>query len=392
MRLTHPWEPVYRKDSRLLILGTFPSPASREMGYYYGHPQNVFWKVLALSLGVLEPAHDVGARQRLVYEHGIALWDVFESVEINGAADASICDSKPNSFKHIIENSAINTVFTTGHTATDAFNRLCSKEAGFRAIYLPSTSPANRRGQAQPEFEQRWSLIGKVLRHELVSGAEMKRLDRKTIEEQGVPSLELMERAAAATVDALKAGVLTEKSQGIKTQKPKQQVLESPGKVLCVCGGGNNGGDGFAVARLLHTAGIAAEVLFIGKHEKMSAETREQYRMAQALGVPLRENDLSLIEDFPVLVDALFGIGLAREVSGIYLEAVRTMNAARKAGAYILAADIPSGISADTGEVLGGAVAADETVTFAYNKIGLTIGSGQKSAGLLTVADIGIYA
>lgn len=392
--LSHPWEPEYSKDSKLLILGTFPSPSSREMGFYYGHPQNVFWKSLALSLGVPEPPCDVEARRNLLRESGVALWDVFKSLDINGAADASIKNAEPNTFRKILETSSISAIFTTGRTATDAFNRLCSKEAGLRAIYLPSTSPANRRGQTTPEYAHRWSLVGKLLRHELVSGLEMKRLDQKTIGEKGVSSLELMERAACAVVEALRTGVLTNELQGAGPQGTGARAFELQGskKVLCVCGTGNNGGDGFAVARQLHSAGLPAEVLFIGSHEKRSDETIAQYRLAQDSGVVIHENDLSIIRGFPILVDALFGIGLTRSLSGVYLEVVNEMCAAREAGAYVLAVDIPSGISSDTGEPLNKAVKADETVTFAFNKIGLTIGAGPANAGRITIADIGITA
>ena len=225
MRLTHPWEPEYTRDSKLLILGTFPSPKSREMGYYYGHPQNAFWKTVAASLGAPEPPYDAKARQRFVREHGIALWDVFSSVDIDGASDASIRDAEPNTFSDIIAKSDIKTIFTTGRTGTDAFNRLCSGEAGMRSVYLPSTSPANRRTQATPDFELRWALVGKLLRGELVSSADMKELDRKTIEEKGVPSMVLMERAALAVVDRLRAGALAGAQQGRVSENPVRMRL-----------------------------------------------------------------------------------------------------------------------------------------------------------------------
>jgi len=377
MNLKHPWEPEYSKNSKLLILGTFPSPKSREMGYYYGHPQNVFWKTLAASLGVPEPPYEVEARQRFVREHGVALWDVFKSVNIDGASDASIHEAEPNTFKKIITGSEIKTIFTTGRTGTEAFNRLRSGEAGMRAVYLPSTSPANRKTQATPDYDLRWSLIGKLIRGELVSSAGMKELDRKTIE-GGVPSLVLMEKAALSVAYAIRDGAFAKRPRGSE-------------KVLCVCGAGNNGGDGFAAARLLENEGIASEILFIGDSSKMSKETKHQARAAKGCGIPVSENDLSKITKHKIIVDALFGIGLTRELSGMYLDTVKTINKARKSGAYVLAVDVPSGLSADTGEALGGAVTADETVTFAYSKIGLTIGKGVECSGKLKVADIGIY-
>ncbi|MDR2716376.1 MAG: NAD(P)H-hydrate epimerase, partial [Coriobacteriaceae bacterium] len=261
-------------------------------------------------------------------------------------------------------------------------NGLCSSEAGMRGIYLPSTSPANRRTQATPEYAHRWSLVGKVLKGELVSGTTMKELDRRAIEEKGVPSLVLMERAAQAVVEALRAGV------------PALSAGNTPStskNLLCVCGAGNNGGDGFAVARLLSRAGIPAEALFVGDERKMTAETRQQALLARDCGVAIHDNDLSVIAGSGILVDALFGIGLMRALAGAYLEAVRALCKARAAGAYVLAVDIPSGISPDTGEALGAAVAADETVTFAYPKIGQTIGQGLACSGKLSVADIGVY-
>jgi len=417
------------------------------MGYYYGHPQNVFWKTLATSLGLAEPPGDVEARQRFVRENGIALWDVFKSVEIDGAADASIHNAEPNRFRDIIAKSNINAIFTTGRTGTEAFNSLCSHEAGMRAVYLPSTSPANRRTQATQDYAHRWSLVGKLLRHELVSSAGMKELDQRTIEEMGVPSLVLMERAALAVVDALMVGVLAGRQDVALVDRLDAALVDgldatlggsdaTPGgpdttmditpdatlsgldatpdttpdttpidkpeaafadktdteqTALCICGAGNNGGDGFAVARLLHLAGISSKILFIGDKKKMSTETKQQALIAENYGVPCIENKLSEITESRVLVDALFGIGLTRDLSDIYLNTVKAICKARKAGAYVLAVDVPSGISADTGEVLGTAVSADKTVTFAYNKIGLTIGKGREHAGDVHVADIGIY-
>jgi len=376
MRLEHPWPAEYDKNSKVLILGTFPSPKSRETGFYYGHPMNVFWKTLAASLEAPEPKNDVGARKAFLREHGIALWDVFKSVDIEGAADASIRDTEQNKFKSIIEGSGIHTVFTAGKTATDAFNRLCAEEAGMRAVYLPSTSPANRRTQRGADYGLRWGLIGKLIRYELVSSKGMKELDQKTIA-GGVPSLVLMENAALSVALALKAGALK-----AKPYKGK--------RVLCVCGAGNNGGDGFAVARLLSGEGIDSEVLFIGERDRMSRETMHQARAAEECGVQVAENDLSGIKGSKIIVDALFGIGLTRELGGIYLDAVKAINKTREEGAYILAVDVPSGLSADTGEALGGAVMADETVTFAFGKLGLTIGKGPERAGRVSVADIGI--
>jgi NAD(P)H-hydrate epimerase len=207
----------------------------------------------------------------------------------------------------------------------------------------------------------------------VVTAAEMQELDRHTIEVAGIPSAVLMERAALAVVDAL-------------TKEDFDLA-----KVVCVCGAGNNGGDGFAVTRLLHLAGYQAEALFIGDADKLSPETQRQWSIAEHYGVSIRQNDPGPLRDgsATTLVDALFGIGLKRPLEGIYREVIEAMDAL---AAKTLAVDIPSGISADTGEILGAAVQADTTVTFAYNKRGLTLDPGKALASKLIIADIGIYA
>jgi hypoxanthine-DNA glycosylase len=161
--LTHPWQPFYDRQSRVLILGTFPSPRSREMGFYYGHPQNIFWKTVAAVLKVAEPPRDVPSRRAFLLDTHIALWDVLHSCDIKGASDASIRHPLPNRFAPILNDSAIRAIFTTGKTATELFNRLCAKEAGMEAIYLPSTSPANRAVQVRPEFTRQWTQLAAVL-------------------------------------------------------------------------------------------------------------------------------------------------------------------------------------------------------------------------------------
>jgi hydroxyethylthiazole kinase-like uncharacterized protein yjeF len=211
-------------------------------------------------------------------------------------------------------------------------------------------------------------------KEKLVTAAEMKALDAYTIQEIGVPSMVLMERAALAAVD-----VLYEKHFDLT-------------KVLCICGTGNNGGDGLAVARLLHLKGIRVQALLIGNSAKLTPETKQQMEIARNCGVRVTatESDVSPIrEKHTTIVDALLGIGGSRPLDGIYYDAVLLQHATQ---ANILAIDIPSGISADTGEVLGIAVPATATVTFAFNKIGLTIPPGRDYAGDVIVKDIGILA
>jgi hypoxanthine-DNA glycosylase len=134
------------------------------MGFFYGHPQNVFWRILAEVLEQPEPPRDIEARKAFLLRNRVALWDVLHAATISGAADMSIRDPEPNAFSPLLAASDIRAVFTTGQQATRLFNSLCAAEAGTRAIYLPSTSPANRATQAKPEFKEQWRQVAAALR------------------------------------------------------------------------------------------------------------------------------------------------------------------------------------------------------------------------------------
>ena len=134
----HELPPVYSKRSRVLILGSFPSPKSRETGFYYGHPQNRFWKVLAAVFGEETPT-TIEEKKAFLFAHDIALWDVIASCEIVGAGDNTIRNANPNDFSVIFSAAKIKAVFTTGKTAT----KLYKKFTGSDSFSLPSPSPAN---------------------------------------------------------------------------------------------------------------------------------------------------------------------------------------------------------------------------------------------------------
>ena len=138
----HSIAPVYNGASRVLVLGTMPSPASRETGFYYGHPRNRFWPVLAR---VFDERLPQGAEERRAFalRHGIALWDVLAGCSIRGAADATISDPVPNDIGRILATSPIECIYTTGSAAWDLYRRLCEPVVGMPAVKLPSTSPAN---------------------------------------------------------------------------------------------------------------------------------------------------------------------------------------------------------------------------------------------------------
>ncbi len=140
----HTLQPIWFSDSEILILGTMPSPKSREKMFYYAHPQNRFWKALAGVFGEPIPT-DTHQCVMLLKKHKIALWDVLASCDITGASDASIRNPVPNDIAAIIRCSYIHKIYTTGTTAYQLYNKLIKPKIGKEAILLPSPSPANAR-------------------------------------------------------------------------------------------------------------------------------------------------------------------------------------------------------------------------------------------------------
>ena len=142
MKIRHELEPFINKNSEILILGSIPSVKSRQLGFYYSHPQNKFWKVLSKVYSVEEPK-TIEDKKRFLNTHKIALYDVIEECEINGSSDNSIKNIKVNDIKKLIKNTNITKIFTTGKKANQLYNKYCYNDVLIEGIYLPSTSPAN---------------------------------------------------------------------------------------------------------------------------------------------------------------------------------------------------------------------------------------------------------
>ena len=140
--LTHTFEPVFNKDSKVLILGSFPSVKSRENNFYYGHPQNRFWKVLA-SVFETEVPQTIDEKKAFLLSHCIAVWDVIESCTIIGSSDTSIKDVIVNDFSRVLENSSIEKIYVNGRKAYELYHKYAEQKTGIVAVKLPSTSPAN---------------------------------------------------------------------------------------------------------------------------------------------------------------------------------------------------------------------------------------------------------
>jgi len=137
-----PFCPVYNEESKILILGSFPSVKSREQGFYYGHPRNRFWKVLAGILQVKEP-DTIDKKKEMLLTHHIAVYDVIEGCEIEGSSDSSIRNVTPADISGIIEASKIEVVFTNGKTAGRLYKKYHAGYIALPVVELPSTSPAN---------------------------------------------------------------------------------------------------------------------------------------------------------------------------------------------------------------------------------------------------------
>lgn len=142
MFITHPISPCFDADSRILILGSFPSVKSREQMFFYGHPQNRFWKVLAAALEEGEPA-SVPEKKELLAKHHIALWDVIGSCEIEGSSDASIGSVTSNDLSAILDHAKIRRILVNGKTAEKYYKKFSLPKTKTEAVCLPSTSPAN---------------------------------------------------------------------------------------------------------------------------------------------------------------------------------------------------------------------------------------------------------
>lgn len=138
----HEFGPLFDRDSRVLVLGTIPSPKSREQGFYYGHPRNRFWSVLAQVFEETAPI-SIEEKKSLALRHHVALWDVLASCTIRGAEDASIRDAVPNDLNVILSQADICAIFATGAKAAALYHKYCEPETGRPCLRLPSTSPAN---------------------------------------------------------------------------------------------------------------------------------------------------------------------------------------------------------------------------------------------------------
>lgn len=207
--------------------------------------------------------------------------------------------------------------------------------------------------------------MGVIMKY-IVDSMEMKNIDNDTINEVGIPSMVLMERAALEVMQVVTNNIT------IKD------------KIVVVCGNGNNGADGVAIGRLLFLKGYEVSIKLLIEETACKVDLRNQIKIARNLGINI-DNKVDLNE-YTIVIDAIFGIGLNSQVSGIYSEFINLINQ----GNYIVfSVDIPSGLSADTGKPMNISIKANYTITFGYEKIGLLLYPGAIYAGKVIVTDIG---
>jgi len=208
----------------------------------------------------------------------------------------------------------------------------------------------------------------------LVTSSQMKNYEKNTINNVGIPALVLMERAAVSFVDFLESDILESKKSTI----------------VVVCGKGNNGGDGFAIARVLRERDYRVSLVFPFKENECSVECKAQYNIVKNLNFTV--HDKIPAGNYDVLVDALLGIGLNGVITGDLRNLIDLINSCHgETVKKVVSVDIPSGIHSDTGKICGCAIEADATITFGYKKAGLLLGEGGKNCGKIHLADIGIY-
>lgn len=199
--------------------------------------------------------------------------------------------------------------------------------------------------------------------------SQVRDLDRLAIEQYGIPGATLMERAGTVAFQLLRA------------RWPRFR------RIVVICGPGNNGGDGYVIARLAKSAGMTTQVLSVGDSGKMNGDAASAHKSCQSAGIAIKAFMADLLRGNEVIVDAMLGTGLEREVEGEWRAAIEAVN---QAGIPVLAVDVPSGLNADSGRVMGVAVKAQITMTFMGLKTGLFTGAGREHSGEIFFNDLGV--
>ena len=379
-RIIHPIDPVFDAHSRILVLGTMPSPKSREAGFYYGHPQNRFWRVMAKLFD--EPVAMTNDRRRdQMLRHHIALWDVLASCDIEGASDASISACIANDLSVIIDAAPIEAVFCTGAKSAELYTRLCEHDTGISCVRLPSTSPANAAVKLDELVASYKAMLPHLHEFEppTLDVADVVALER-AIDASGTSLAELMDRAGCAIAHRVHEG-------------------NPLARVAILCGNGNNGGDGWIAARELAAYGHDVRLVTLRHPDDIKAQPAHDAAMETLPLLAERGVDILVdpseslvkkaLDDADVVIDALLGTGFAGETVKHPFDAwIALANDSRARGAFVVAADTPSGLNAQTGAASSPCIIADETVTMIVPKTGLVAREASSHVGVLRVAPL----
>ena len=342
--IEHGIPPVFDERSEVLVLGTMPSPKSREAAFFYGHPQNRFWRVLAALFDEPVP-EDNAERADLLLRHHIALWDVLESCDIRGASDASIANPHPNDLSRVLEKAPVRRVFCTGAAAGRYYAKLCEAASGLAAEVLPSPSPANA-AWSLPRLVEAYRPVADAttpFKPPVLEVSQVVALER-AIAEAGTPLDALMRRAGRfLAFEACKA----------------LEGMEGAKEIVIFCGNGNNGGDGWVAGEYLDRWGIpvclvtAVEPAALTAEPARAAALRATASLSAHSQVVLAPTDAevpALLNGASLAIDALLGTGFAHDtVKAPFDGWIRALNAARDRGTLVVAADVPSGFSAQMG-------------------------------------------
>lgn len=404
-RIEHGIEPVFDGRSEVLVLGTMPSPKSREVQFFYGHPQNRFWRVLAALFD--EPApEDNAERADLLLRHHIALWDVLASCDIEGASDASIANARANDLSRILGVAPVTRVFCTGATAARYYGKLCEPVCGLPAVKLPSTSPANA-AWSLPRLVEAYGPVAEAVtpfEPPVLSVPDVVALEG-AIAEAGTSLDALMRRAgrflAYEAQKVLEGGAGSGAApEGGETGSGVTAGRDGTGAapVVILCGNGNNGGDGWVAAEYLDRWGVPVRIVTAKVPEELTAEPartaalRARDALSVRSAIVVAPDDAALAEtltDAPLAIDAMLGTGFAHDaVKAPFDGWIRALNVARDRGAAVVAADVPSGLSAQTGSAAADTVRADLTVTMIVPKPGLLSAAGAPWCGRVRVAPL----
>lgn len=378
--LQHPIPPVFDTRSEVLILGSFPSPASRDTAFFYGHPQNRMWRVLATIFNEPTPSTNEWKRDFLLRNH-IAMWDVLASCTIEGARDASIANEVPNNLEPLIQGSSIKAIFCAGATASKFYAAYCEPQLGIPCIPMPSTSPANAAWNLDKLVDS-WSVIRTYITEE----------ERPVLDVERVISLE-QEIAAAGTP---LAHLMDHAGNWLAYQLHAQWPCA---RVVVLAGNGNNGGDGWVAARMLAqwghdvslvTAKEAHDITAQPAHDAaVYAESEFDALKVSRYVCPSKDELDEILARADVIVDAILGTGFTHsKVRPPFDTWIEAANTCRSQGAAIVSADCPSGIDAQTGKSATPCIQADMTVTMITSKTGLHTEEGLAHCGTIQVAPL----